>query len=174
MIKEYLADTMEALARVDSGEVLNACEMIQKAKDSGSIVWVVGNGGSASTAEHFANDLVKIAGVRAIALPSLSPSILAYGNDNGWERMFADPLCVLKRGEGDILVAISCSGQSPNVLEAASLFHHTRLIVLTGNRTDSPLAGTDADAKIFVHDGDIRVQEDAHLAVCHAIAGEIR
>lgn len=174
MHKEYLARVAEASARMDIGEIENAVRIIQEVKNSGNIVWIVGNGGSASTAEHFANDLVKMAYVRAIALPSLMPSVLAFGNDQGWERMYRDLISILSRKEGDVLVAISCGGNSPNVLNAAAVFYHSRLIVLTGNNPDSSLAKINADAKIFVPDGDIRIQEDIHLSICHIIAGAVK
>lgn len=172
-ISGYLSDSAEAIARLEVGEIDNAILMIKRARDNDHTVWMVGNGGSAATAEHFAGDLVKVGNVKAIAVNSLLPHILAYGNDNGWERMYADLLGALMR-DGDVLVAISCSGKSANVLNAAALFHHNRLIVMTGQTYDSPLAAMEADAKIFVLDGDIRIQEDAHLAACHVIAGALR
>ncbi|RPJ25222.1 MAG: SIS domain-containing protein [Chloroflexi bacterium] len=172
-MRQYLADTAEAIGRVEVGELDNAVRILQEVRDNGNVVWIVGNGGSAATAEHFANDLVKMAGVRAIAVHSLTPTLLAYGNDEGWETACLSILNVMKK-PGDALVAISCSGKSPNVVLAAMKFHHNRLIVLTGNKYDSQLASMDAGAKIFVTDEDIRIQEDAHLAACHAIAGALR
>lgn len=169
----YLADTAEAMLRVDMGELDNAARMILEAKDGGNTVWVVGNGGSAATAEHLSNDLLKLGGVRAISVSAMFPTVLAFGNDCGWEKMYAEALKVLRRN-GDVLVAISCGGRSPNVVEAAKLFHHDHLIVLTGNTFDSPMAQMEADAKVFVYDGDIRVQEDVHLAVCHWLAGAVK
>lgn len=167
---DYLASSAEAISRVDVGEIENAIRIIQDVKEKDGTVWVVGNGGSAATAEHFANDLVKVGGVRAIAIPSIAASVSAFGNDNGWERMYADLLMALRWRE-DVLVAISCSGESANVVHAAGLFDHRHLIILTGERANSKLAMMDADSKIFVKSPDIRIQEDAHLAVCHAIAG---
>lgn len=173
MIPDYLARSAEAIRLLDVGEIANAITILREVKDCGGTVWVVGNGGSAATAEHFAGDLVKVGGVRSVAVPSLSPAVIAYGNDEGWEKMYAAPLEKMKKNY-DALVAISCSGDSPNVVCAARLFHHNMLIILTGSRYDSLLAGMDADSKIFVRDPDIRVQEDAHLAICHSIAGELR
>jgi D-sedoheptulose 7-phosphate isomerase len=172
MIPDYLARSAEAIRSVDIGEIANAILILSEVKLNGGTVWVVGNGGSSSTAEHFAGDLVKVAGLRAVALPSLTPTVLAAGNDEGWNKMFASPILTFRKAY-DVLVAISCSGESPNVIQAAEMFPHECLIVLTGNKFDSCLASLDADAKIFVRDPDIRVQEDAHLAVCHVIAGEV-
>ncbi len=172
-MKDYLARVAEAVLRVDVGELENAVEILKKVRESGNMVWLVGNGGSAATAEHFANDLVKMAHVRAIAVHSLIPTVLAYGNDEGWSTAYLSILNVMRRA-GDALVAISCSGKSPNVVFPAMKFHHDCLIILTGNNFESQLAGMDADSKIFVIDEDIRVQEDVHLAVCHAIVGELR
>jgi D-sedoheptulose 7-phosphate isomerase len=171
-MKEYLARVAEAVLHLDVGELDNAVKILEEVRASGNMVWIVGNGGSAATAEHFANDLTKMAHVRALAVHAMTPTVLAYGNDEGWETSYLSILNVMRK-PGDALVAISCSGKSPNVIFPAMKFHHDRLIVLTGNDFESQLAGMDADAKIFVIDEDIRVQEDAHLAVCHAIAGAL-
>ena len=135
------------------------------------MVWVVGNGGSAATASHFANDLVKACGVRAIALSDQTPTVLAYGNDEGWEGMFSGALNVLagRQGGKDVLVAISTSGRSPNVVRAAEGFGPGYLIVLTGPERDSNVLGASEGVVIRARHKNIRVQEDVHMAVCHAI-----
>ena len=76
------------------------------------IAWVIGNGGSAATASHFANDLFKMGRLRAVPLADLTPLSTAYGNDHGWKSMYADPLKGLM-GREDVLIAISCSGVFP-------------------------------------------------------------
>jgi D-sedoheptulose 7-phosphate isomerase len=172
-MKDYLARVAKAVAGVDMEELEHAVRILTEVRDKGNMVWLVGNGGSAATAEHFAVDLTKMAGVRAIAINSLLPSFLAYGNDHGWDRMFSDLLLALKKEE-DVLVAISCSGRSDNVIHCARLFRRQKLITMTGNIYNSPLAIMEAGAWICVPDEDIRVQEDAHMAVCHAVAGRLR
>lgn len=172
-MQEYLKKVSEAVSCVDIEELEMAVRVFKGAREGGNTVWIVGNGGSAATADHLANDLVKLGGVRSVSIPSLTTVLLAYGNDEGWDGMFENVLKSMGRN-GDALVAISCSGSSKNVVAAAKLFHHNRLVVMTGNKYDSPLAEMDADAKIFVTSPDIRVQEDVHLAICHAMAGALK
>jgi len=87
-------------------------EQIKKAR----FVWICGNGGSAATAEHFANDLVK-KGIPAIALSSNTSIITMIANDYGYEYIFSEQLKVYANKK-DLLIKISCSGNSENMLQA--------------------------------------------------------
>lgn len=176
----YLSEVSELLEELDVNEVEKAADALIEARARGSRVWLVGNGGSATTAAHFATDLVKVAEVRAIALNEMMPSFLAYGNDMGWDRAFA--LLVSKYIKpGDVLVAISCSGTSSNIVLASSkaISRAGKLIVLTGNLSKSTPPPSLYDYKdvamavICVPRDNIRVVEDVHLAICHAIVGAI-
>jgi len=82
-------------------------------------VFICGNGGSASTANHFANDLVKMCGIKAISLCSNEAIVMAYGNDDGYENIFVNQLKVFFE-EGDILITISGSGTSKNIVRATN------------------------------------------------------
>lgn len=149
------------------GRIIAAFRELRKVNGG---VWIVGNGGSAATASHFANDLRKMASIRAIAMPDLTPTVTAYGNDAGWINMFSYPLTILMRPT-DMLVAISCSGKSKNVIEAARQVGGDRLIILTGvPARENELATLAAKGLVYANHPDITVQEDVHLAVCHAIA----
>lgn len=154
-----------------NGRIEEIAATLDDARRSGNRVWVIGNGGSAATASHFANDLTKMANLPAIALPDLTSTLLAYGNDSGWENMFSKLLWVM--AEGDILVVITCSGRSANIIRAVITARemNCKVIVLTGDRdanyfVDYPLA-------VFVETSQLTVQEDCHLAICHAIAGAL-
>ena len=89
---DYFAEVSEALSKLDQDQIKKAVDILRIAKDVDSFVWILGNGGSAATASHFANDLLKMAGIRAIAIPDMTPTVTAYGNDNGWENMFGTML----------------------------------------------------------------------------------
>jgi D-sedoheptulose 7-phosphate isomerase len=170
----HFEGVVKALEKVDLGELNEAVGMLRKAKEDKAFVWIVGNGGSAATAEHFANDLLKMGGLKAIAIPGQTPTVTAYGNDEGWKNMFREPVMGLS-GDDDILVAISCSGNSENVVELAEWWGND-FIVLTGDeRIKNKLANINIDIPIIhADDPDITVQEDVHLAVCHAIAKALR
>ena len=172
--RDYFDRVGKALLGIELHQVWKAMELLGRQGDAGNIVWVVGNGGSAATAAHFANDLIKMARLRAVALTEMVPVITAYGNDDGWGQMFAHPLKVLM-GPGDVLVAISCSGKSENVLACARRVAMDRLIVLTGPSTaENELIRLPCYAKLCVASDDIRVVEDGHSAICHALAGMLR
>lgn len=153
-------------------------DILRRAKNQNAMVYLLGNGGSASTASHFANDLLKMGKLRAVALPDLAPVMTAYGNDNGWADMFGSML----RGfllPQDVVVGISCSGFSENVIKAIEMaktinLPSVRTVVLTGNTWASPLVKLEPDVVVHVPFADIRVQEDCHLVICHAVAGELR
>lgn len=171
MIKHFY-NLSHALAFVDEDEVQKAVDILHEVKKRNSTVFIAGNGGSAATASHFANDLTKIAGIKAFALTDMTPTMMAYGNDDGWENMFSHMLDGLMQ-EDDALVAISCSGTSMNVVNAAKDVEN--LIVLTGNdEKNNYLARYKPKSFIMAPDPDITIQEDIHLAVCHAIAKVLR
>lgn len=159
---------MVSLTRVDFDQVQKAIEILRKAHKASNNVFIVGNGGSAATASHFANDLLKMCGIRALSIPDMTSAVLAYGNDNGWDFQFVDPISKLYN-PGDVLVAISCSGNSRNVVECTK-FLESPIIVFTGNDQECKLAKVNAGATIFVDSDDITVQESIHSIVCHAIA----
>lgn len=166
-IGSHFAELSAALLSVDRGELEKAIELLRQAKEGRRSVWIVGNGGSAATASHFANDLTKMCGIKAFAVPDMKDTVLAYGNDDGWENMFAFPMDVFFE-PGDVVVAISCSGKSMNVIKAVEMMDN--LIVMTGNNLQSPLASKRVTAFLPAYSDDITTQEDIHLAMCHAIA----
>lgn len=165
MPKTYFALLREAIDNLDIGPVERVADIIR----NGKTVYIFGNGGSASTAEHFANDLVKMARVRAFALTSV-PTLTAFSNDHWYGRCFADQLEILMQ-PGDVAIGISCSGNSENVLIALDMAtRRGRTILLTSEES--------LERKVYVQirvpGDDIRIQEDLHLAVCHAVAGAVR
>lgn len=171
-LQSYFADVNGALLTLNQFEIEKAVEILKGVRSKNGTVYLVGNGGSAATASHFANDLEKMAWIKAISIPDMTPKILAYGNDDGWERMFSE---VLKHNlrPGDAVVAISCSGNSPNVVRAAEAACGFELIVMTGNDEDCLLCQQGASVIIHVPADDIKVQEDIHLVICHSIAGAL-
>lgn len=93
----------------------NLIKQIKKAR----IIWVCGNGGSASTAEHFTTDLIK-KGYPAVCLSASAPMLTMIANDYGYDQIFSKQLEVLGQKD-DLLITLSCSGASRNVLRANKL-----------------------------------------------------
>lgn len=172
--RQYFMDLSETLKSIDSREIANTIREIKRVKRYHGTVWIAGNGGSAATASHFANDLVKVAGVKAVAVSDMTPTTLAYMNDDGAKLMFAYPVRVFREMH-DLIFVISCSGDSENIVilanEAKGMADYADLpvILLTGHKKGE--AHGYADIAINVPHQDIRIQEDAHLAICHNIVG---
>lgn len=166
----YTSSLLLAIEEIFESKIVEAIEILDKARQDKATVWIVGNGGSAATASHLANELWKTCGIKAIAIPDLVSIVTAYGNDDGWEYMFSRTL-EEKFEDGDVLVAISCSGRSLNVLEAVRtvLKRKGKVISLTGLGTDSNILAQLNTTKLCVASADIRVQEDVHMIICHMI-----
>jgi D-sedoheptulose 7-phosphate isomerase len=169
---QYKARLLNALDTVDAEAVAQGIEMLAAARDANHHIFVCGNGGSASTASHFVTDMVKGASYnrqprfRIMALTDSLPTITAYSNDVGYECIFAEQLKNFAEPD-DVFMAISGSGNSPNVVcameYAKTVGCHT--IALTGR--DGGKLGPMADLQIRVAEPHMGRIEDAHLIVCH-------
>jgi D-sedoheptulose 7-phosphate isomerase len=119
---DYLAELKHALDGVNARDVGTAVSWLKEARDAGRFIYVCGNGGSAAIATQMVVDLVKGASYgrdkrfKVIALEDLG-TITAYANDVNYDLVFVEPLRNFA-GPGDVLIAISGSGNSPNVLRA--------------------------------------------------------
>ncbi len=180
---EYKKQLEQAVYDLDPELIMEAADILFEAWQNKRSVYIFGNGGSWSTAEHFACDLRKWArtsgsgGVRAQAL-TLTPLATAYANDYSYDEIFSRQLNDLLQPD-DVAIGISCSGNSPNVLNALHLASRPaimiRRILLTGPKSANHIwALSDTDVRIHVEAPDIRVQEDMHLTLCHILAGEVR
>lgn len=118
----YLKYLGEILTLIDRSEVVQFIQVLMDAREASSTVYFIGNGGSAATASHFANDIS--IGTRSFKKPFRTVSlcdnqavITAIGNDNGYENIFYEQLAVLLKA-GDVVVGISASGNSENIIRA--------------------------------------------------------
>jgi D-sedoheptulose 7-phosphate isomerase len=166
---------LEALDRIDTSRVEQAIDWFREARDSSRQIFVCGNGGSASTASHFTCDILKGASYnrdrrfRIMALSDSPATLSAYSNDVGYECVFVEQLKNFAQS-GDLVMCISGSGNSPNVVRAMEHANSIgcKTIALTGR--DGGKLGPLAQLNIQVavpHMGRI---EDAHMVVCHMIA----
>jgi D-sedoheptulose 7-phosphate isomerase len=126
VIRGYLDAFDDVIRAIDEESVLRVVDRLRRARDSSSTVFIAGNGGSAATASHFANDLgkaVKHASrqpFRVMGLADNASWLTALGNDEGYERVFAGQLENFA-SPGDVLIVISASGNSPNLVQAVDL-----------------------------------------------------
>ena len=122
--REYLDELCEVLSRIDATAVDRAIACLREARDAGRMIYSCGNGGSASIASQMVVDLVKGASYqkkarpfRMVGLTDSIATITAYANDVSYECVFAEQLRNWAQ-KGDVLIAISGSGNSPNILRA--------------------------------------------------------
>ena len=171
----YAAALSEAIDSISSDAVQTVCEQVLRATQNGNRIFVVGNGGSAAIAEHLCCDWSKgtnCAGYPAISSQSLTSNVALYSaiaNDYGFEHVF-DTQLQLFAHPGDILIAISSSGNSPNVLNAVACAKDIGAFVAGfSGFTGGKLAHV-ADASVYVATHNYGIVEDAHQAVMHIIA----
>jgi len=148
------------------------CEWVRKAAheahDAGNKIIFVGNGGSAGIASHLAIDFSKNGGLRALAFNDPS-ALTCLGNDLGYENVFAKQLEFHARS-GDLLVAISSSGRSPNILGAVKVARgrDCKVVTYSGFTEANELRRT-GDVNFYVRANEYGFVEVAHLALCHAV-----
>ena len=171
----YLNYLQSLLGKVNPGEVAGFIQVLLEARERGATVFFIGNGGSASTASHFANDIAIGTNAcekpfRVVSLTDNAAIITAIGNDYGFEEIFARQLMVLGK-EGDVLVGISASGNSPNLIRA---FEHA---VSAGIQTvgitafDGGKLKQMADSGIHISTGpkEYGPAEDIHMVLDHLV-----
>jgi len=177
-IEQHFTDSIRtkqaAIALVP--EIVRAGDLLVECLRNGGKVLSCGNGGSAADAQHFSSELLgrfekERAGLPAVALTTDSSTTTAIGNDYGYEQVFSRQVGALGRA-GDVLLAITTSGNSPNVLEAtkAAQARGMSVIALTG-RDGGALAPllmpTDVELRVPA-DRTIRIQE-THLLIVHSL-----
>ena len=177
--KDYLLAVQDVLAHLDHEVVDRMIDVIWRGYEEGRTLFVFGNGGSAALASHFACDIGKgtVAGrakrLKTIALTDNVALITAWANDKAYEEIFSEQLESLAE-KGDIALAISGSGNSPNVIRGLEAGRRlgVQTLVLTGFAGGR--AKTLADLCLTVPSDSMQHIEDAHLCATHAIFLAIR
>ncbi|QBD83711.1 SIS domain-containing protein [Ktedonosporobacter rubrisoli] len=154
-------------------------QLLEQAYHSGHRIFIMGNGGSAATASHFALDLAKntiVPGaprLKAISLTDHVPLITAWSNDTAYEHIFAEQLANLIEA-GDVAIGISASGNSRNVINALHLAGRSGaftigLLGATGGKIKDMV-----DAYVLAPGRNIEQEEDAHMILAHIITRHMR
>ena len=176
----YRDDLCAVLRKIDPVQVLSLAGALFAAREDGHTVFICGNGGSAANASHLAQDLSKGTEawktgkpLRAISLCDNVAAITAWANDVNYGVVFAEQLGNLARA-GDILIAISGSGNSENVLSAVWAANHTDLRTWGICGFDGGRLSELAHRHVHVPCNDMGMVEAAHSAVFHWLADELR
>jgi D-sedoheptulose 7-phosphate isomerase len=178
-IENYIAELQDTLSQLPIDLISQMIESLQEARMRGRQVFIMGNGGSASTASHFVCDLAKNTRkegwphFRVIGLTDNMAIFSAYANDEGYENVFAQQLGSLVR-PNDVVIAISASGNSPNVLKAVQTArdHRAKTIGFTG--FDGGRLGSMVDLHLHVPSNCIEMVEDIHLSLEHMIVKTLK
>ena len=174
-VDQYKASALQTINQIDTEGVERAIQWFEEARAAARGIFVCGNGGSASTASHFACDMVKGASYdrehrfRILALTDSLPTITAYSNDVHYDCIFVEQLKNFAQ-PGDLVMCISGSGNSSNVVRAIEYANSIgcRTIALTGR--DGGRLGPLAQLNIQVPAPHMGRIEEAHMVICHMIA----
>lgn len=168
LLKKAEATGADGRSLDTDGAIHKAGEMARNATAAGGTIFFIGNGGSAGIASHMAIDFTKNGGMRALAFND-GAYLTCLGNDLGFENVFAKPLQMHAR-KGDLVLAISSSGRSANILNgvAAARERGCSVITLSGFGADNPLRGK-GDVNFYIASGEYGFVEVGHLALIHTI-----
>ncbi|MCE8420774.1 SIS domain-containing protein [Rhodovulum sulfidophilum] len=177
-IEDYFGRVQRALGSVDPAAVARIAGCFEATRVASGTIYLCGNGGSAATASHAACDLMLFPGpsephLRASVLSDHTPLISALSNDFSYADAFAE---YLRRhaGAADVVVGVSVSGASENVLRALETGQSrgTQTVGLTGDGTARMEAGS--DVYVPVPNSSIQAVEDVHMSIFHAVSLSLR
>jgi D-sedoheptulose 7-phosphate isomerase len=183
-VRPFLERVGQELLRVDPAEIKRLADLMYDCYERGRFIFVCGNGGSGSNASHFCEDIGKGTlrredfdndnkkRVRILSLTDNTPYILAWGNDEGFERIFVEQLKNLA-GPGDLLIAISGSGNSPNVLRAVEWANRHDLTTFGCTGYSGGKLRTLAHHNFHVALDDMGIVESIHLAAFHWVVDNL-
>ncbi len=183
-VADYVTRLCDELARVDQEELLRWADLVLDAWREERFVYIFGNGGSGTTATHMCEDLGKSTlrpeqlhdeSRRRLKVMSLTDNlgwILAVGNDVGYEQIFAQQLMNYGRA-GDLVIAISGSGNSPNVLAAVDWANLHGLITFALTGFDGGKLRRAAKHGLHVPLHDMGMVESIHLALFHWVLNDV-
>lgn len=175
-IKGYVEKLKNLLDAIDIDAISKIIDLFEETQDNGGIIYVIGNGGSAATASHMANDLnigLKRRGIRKFNVVSLADNSsvgTAISNDIGFENLFYMQLedVINKK---DLLIAISCSGNSPNIVKAVNYAKekNAKIIGCTGFGPSQLRELSDINFHVDTPKGEYGLVEDMHMILDHII-----
>ncbi len=167
-------DTM--IKRIDLNAVYRIVQLLRSARDNGATLYICGNGGSAATASHWVNDLgkaTKSCGRAQLRVMSLSDNVswlTALANDEGYDRIFAGQLENFARA-GDVLIVISASGNSPNLVKAVELAQSRGVLTIGLLGFDGGVLKNQVNECLWIpsEKGLYGLVESGHSLLCHIL-----
>ena len=178
-VSTYLKEVQETILALPAQEIDQVIDLLVTASEQNRTVFLCGNGGSAATASHMACDLAKninVSGMRrfrVIALTDNVPLMTAWGNDTDFKYIFSEQLRPFVQ-TGDILISISTSGNSPNVLEAIRVAREAGAVNIGMTNQIGGQLKDMVDYCLHVPCTNIEQVEDIHMVLAHCLASGIR
>ena len=178
-VESYLTDLKQTLDQLPHEIIEQIITLLHQARLEKRQIFIMGNGGSASTATHFVCDLAKNTrhpdwpNYRAIGLSDNMAIFSAYGNDEGYENVFVQQMASFIE-PGDIVIGISTSGNSPNVVKAIQYANDVQGLTIGFTGFDSGKLGKIAKIHLHVPSDCIEHVEDIHLMLEHLICKALR
>lgn len=172
IIKQYIINLKTTLDNLDQVEILKVAGILKAARDNGNQVFIFGNGGSASTASHFACDINK--GVsssnnkrfKVICLNDNVPIMLAYSNDMGYDVVFSEQL-KNQLQPNDVVIGISGSGNSKNIILAMETAKHFGATTIGITGFEGGRLKQIVDSSFNANINDMQLSEDIHMIWVH-------
>jgi D-sedoheptulose 7-phosphate isomerase len=172
---EYWEEMKIVLSNLPHTDILTMRKLIDNLAENGGKLWTIGNGGSASTAEHASCDLSKGLSssniskrYQAISLTSNSSLLTAWSNDTSYDEALGNMILNFAN-EGDMLLAISGSGNSSNLLHAIESAKRMKLVTIGLTGFNGGLMRGKLDLEIHINSSDMQIVENVHLAVIHSL-----
>lgn len=174
LLEQYIKDFKNTIDKLDLDSINYLVEQIIHTANSKGRIYICGNGGSASTASHFAVDMMK--GVNAsrknfidvTCLNDNIPILTAYSNDVSFDVVFSDQLTD-RINDKDMLIVISGSGNSTNIINAAKIAESAKSSVFGLLGFDGGQVGVLINKKIIVKSNNMQIIEDIHLMIVHMV-----
>jgi D-sedoheptulose 7-phosphate isomerase len=173
LARNYLSELKEMMAGLALEDLESIVEMLFSAYREGGQIFVMGNGGSAATASHFACDVSHLnlelkKRIKVHCLTDEISTILAIANDLSYDSIFSEQLRTLLN-PGDVVVAISASGNSPNVIKAVEFSNQMQAISVAFAGFDGGRLAKIARRALVVGGNDMKKIEDVHLILSHIV-----
>jgi D-sedoheptulose 7-phosphate isomerase len=178
-ITTYLTEVDQMLRAISQPHLQQVLSLLERAYLKQHRIFLMGNGGSAATASHFALDLAKntiVVGaprLKAISLTDHVPLITAWSNDTNYEHVFAEQLVNMIE-PGDVVIGISTSGNSPNVINALCLARSIGAATIGLLGAEGGKIKDIVDVYVLAPGQNIEQEEDAHMILAHIITRHMR
>jgi D-sedoheptulose 7-phosphate isomerase len=174
LVEGYKKSLSRVISQLSVDEVINVAQILLQARNSGNVIYTMGNGGSGSTASHMVCDILKGCSFgrprrfKIFCLNDNLPTLLAYSNDISYEYVFEEQLKNVLN-HGDVVIAISGSGNSKNIIRAANYAIKTGAIVIGFTGYDGGMLKQISTYSINANVSDMQMSEDLHLIVLHIL-----